>query len=106
MTRYCADCDRPFTPAKSFHRNCWSCWKQGQDRAVEDQAYHRGYADGLRDAHPPTQGMDPALAKRAALLCHPDRHPKQREREATEITAALLDIANGKQPRVETRSLP
>jgi hypothetical protein len=37
-------------------------------------------------------------------LCHPDRHPDGRKREATEVTAALLDIANDAR-RVETRAL-
>jgi curved DNA-binding protein CbpA len=48
--------------------------------------------------------MGSSLAKRAALLCHPDRHPDGRKREATEVTQALLDVANGGR-RFEARSL-
>jgi hypothetical protein len=107
MTRRCSDCDRPFQPARSFHRKCWSCWKAGQDQAVEDQAYRRGYADGYQDARkdqPTSNGDDTALVKAAVRLTHPDRHPPERQAEATRTTQELLARVNGK-PRVETRSL-
>jgi hypothetical protein len=104
---YCSDCRRPFTPAKPFHKRCWGCWRRSADRAVEDQAYHRGYSDGLRDGaarQPPT--LDRDLARQALRLCHSDLHIGARQAKATRVTQRLLEIANGEPRRVETRSLP
>jgi hypothetical protein len=106
MTRRCEGCRRIFTPQRDHHRRCWDCWKAGQGRAVEGQAYSRGYLDGLRDGasrQPPT--IDRDLARQALRLTHPDLHVGQRKAKAHRVTAALLGIANGTPRKVETRSL-
>jgi hypothetical protein len=35
--------------------------------------------------------IDAALLKSAITLCHPDRHPPERARLCTEVTATLIE---------------
>src|SRR5262245_25933888 len=56
------------TPGSSFsttahshtrHTRCFECWKLEQDDAVRSDGYRRGYADGLRDAQPAGDTLEP-----------------------------------------------
>lgn len=82
-TRPCRGCGNPFTPAKPFHRLCWTCWGE----------HNRAESSGPRAAH---EGIAPALPildsrtlKAAVALCHPDSHPPERAERATRVTQEL-----------------
>ncbi len=70
----CAECGAAFVPAKHFHHLCPSCSR-------------RKFAGVL----PPSAGvvLDVETARGALRLAHPDRHPAEREEQATKITQAL-----------------
>jgi hypothetical protein len=104
VTRRCESCRQVFTPARSYHRRCWDCWRAGTDQGLRDQGYAKGYAAGYQDARRDQPTMDPDLAREALTLTHPDLHRGAREAKATRVTQQLLALANAK-PRVETRSL-
>lgn len=82
----CDGCGAAFIPAKPFHRLCRSC----------SQARF-----GSGPASPPRTGgvvLDIETARGALRLTHPDRHPPERQEQATRVTQALsaaLDDARG-----------
>jgi hypothetical protein len=82
------------------HRLCRVCWfeRQGDfDMALAEEAwrsgfglgYQRGHADGVDEAEPL---LPPKLLDAAIALCHPDRHPEERSRQANAVTADLLAV--------------
>jgi hypothetical protein len=40
----------------------------------------------------PSVAVDPAVLRLAAMLTHPDRHPEERQADATRVTAELLSV--------------
>lgn len=70
----CAECGAAFIPAKYFHCLCRDCST-------------RRFAGVL----PPTAGLllDVETARGALRLTHPDRHPAERQEQATSVTQAL-----------------
>jgi hypothetical protein len=81
MRRPCTNCGGWFEPSKPFHRQCWDCWHEAHD---EDPPRPR--AVGREVVSP----LDSVTLRGAIALVHPDRHPPERQEEATAITAKLL----------------
>ncbi|MGH7748881.1 MAG: hypothetical protein ACREQ5_29580 [Candidatus Dormibacteria bacterium] len=60
-------------------------------RAVEDEVARRPCSCVRRHLGPPLPvAVDPAVLRLAATLTHPDRHPAERQADATRVTAELL----------------
>ena len=80
MSRVCAECGDAFEPARAHHRLCWPCW-------------HLLQGDGSSSDRPPSLAslLDAATLRAAVALAHPDRHPPERQEQATRVTQALLD---------------
>lgn len=77
----CAECGAAFLPARYYHQLCRAC--SARRFAGEAQ---------------PTAGviLDVDTARGALRLTHPDRHPPERQEQATSVTQALnaaLDAA-------------
>lgn len=70
----CAECGAAFLPARYYHQLCRAC----STRRFAGEAQ-------------PTAGviLDVDTARGALRLTHPDRHPAEREEQATKITQAL-----------------
>jgi hypothetical protein len=77
----CADCGEPFRPARAYHQHCWPCWQEA-NRPTEKRP-----ASVVRQVPVTDQGT----LRAAVALCHPDRHPVERQQLATETTGKLLE---------------
>lgn len=63
-------------------------YKQGYEDGVEF-----GYTAGLGDGRASLLGTsDPEFVRHLIQLCHPDRHPKERQQLANRVTARLLEM--------------
>jgi len=107
--RLCDGCLAYFEPRGPWQKICWPCWSarrdadrdrdRARDRDREREAWRAGYQAGLAAARQQALAaanarpgdLDPRLLRRAAALCHPDRHAG-REREATEVCGQLLAL--------------
>ncbi len=118
MIAHCTDCGREFEAKGARMKCCWKCWRQPEDRKLENRAYDQGYDDGRRDgiklaqrayedgvregARRQTQGgstngrmeLDTDLLRDLVQLCHPDRHPPERAIVANRATATLIELLN------------
>lgn len=77
----CRRCAAPFTPSQRHHYLCFDCWcldRRGHSAPISTTAL--------------TLGVDAELIRAAVLLCHPDRHPVERQEAATATTARLLGV--------------
>lgn len=88
--RTCVECRARFD-GQSWQRLCWRCWREQKDHAAKKSAYETGYKDGLI-AGRKRSGVDEALLSSAITLCHPDRHPPERQAVANTVTARLLEL--------------
>lgn len=94
-------------PGETWKTLCLPCWKARKQREDNEaaernkralqlasgEAYARGRRDGAALARETiSRRLRPDLLKRAAALCHPDRHPRERQTEANAVTAALLEL--------------
>jgi hypothetical protein len=91
----CPSCGGEFERKHAWQRLCWSCWRQRENKRVEDQGYQRGFADGLAAGrrHQPQPQPQPELLEqlpRLIQLCHPDRHGGSSA--ATTVTQWLLEL--------------
>jgi hypothetical protein len=77
--RACRSCGGLFTPAKSFHRQCWECYwdERDQTRTTPTPA-------------PTSTILDAKTLRDAIRLAHPDLHPAARKDLATATTQKLL----------------
>jgi hypothetical protein len=100
----CTHCKRPFThptrlPPQHICRECFYEHRGDFTGAIEEIAYQAGFNTGRDRAIDETQDVE-AIAKLLELLpldhvialCHPDRHPEERNRLANTVTAQLLEL--------------
>jgi hypothetical protein len=90
----CSSCGSEFERKHSWQRLCWSCWRGRENKRIEEQGYHRGFADG-REAgrkQAPASSPDDLVEQlpRLLQLCHPDRHGGSET--ATKVTQFLLAL--------------
>jgi hypothetical protein len=76
MSRRCRSCDKPFRPEFASMRLCWPCWRELQAQAEKPRTVV-------------LSPVDAQLLRLAIALCHPDRHPPEREEMCNRATAAL-----------------
>ena len=86
----CGACGTPFL-GERWKRLCPACWRVEHDRALQEEAYRRGYRDGLLAARNRVL-LDAATLAAAIGLTHPDRHPPERFQVANAVTAQLLTV--------------
>jgi hypothetical protein len=94
-------------PLEDFRRNasspdghttiCKVCLKAAEKRRrnawkepTTYERYREGFDAGARAALKRLACLDADALKAAAALTHPDRHPSEREEEASRVTALLL----------------
>jgi hypothetical protein len=76
VSRRCRSCDKSFRPEGSWRRLCWPCWRELQAQAEQPRTVV-------------VSPVDAQLLKSAIALCHPDRHPPERQDLCHRVTAAL-----------------
>jgi hypothetical protein len=76
VSRRCRSCDESFRPDGGWQRLCWPCWRELQAQAKKPHTVV-------------VSPVDAQLLKLAISLCHPDRHPPERQDMCTRVTAAL-----------------
>jgi len=99
----CEKCFREFEHASRLPRQrfCPVCYYESIADlmgSLEEHVWRSGYESGLRSRE--REDRAETLAKIAELLplkdlialCHPDRHPEERREQATNTTAALLEL--------------
>jgi hypothetical protein len=79
VNRRCIGCGQLFEPSYDYHRRCWPCWRQA--RTPGERTDSPAAADTLV--------VSVETVHAAVRLCHPDRHPEQRNQEANRVTALL-----------------
>lgn len=85
--RVCS-CGEAFYPRFASHRLCPSCWRRRSARRQQRQLTEEATTPDLM-----------GVLRAAAALCHPDRHPPERRRQATRTTQDLLELlAREKRP--------
>jgi hypothetical protein len=75
MSRLYRSCSKPFRPEFSTMRLCWPCWRELREQADKPRTVV-------------ISPVDAQLLKLAIALCHPDRHPPEREQMCNRVTAA------------------
>jgi hypothetical protein len=89
MSPVCRRCGDSFESDRKYHRYCWPCyWEQRQAGRWHEEPKPPPRAE----PSPPPLELDPRLLRNAIALCHPDRHPPERFKVATSVTAALLEL--------------
>jgi hypothetical protein len=96
--RACPGCGRLYVSALPTHLLCRVCYfeRHGDyEMALAEESWRRGFGFGYQrghvDALEARQPILPApLLDAAIALCHPDRHPEERSRQANALTADLL----------------
>src|SRR5262249_29429992 len=100
----CRGCGEQFEPEFDRQRLCWSCWRARKDqderlrREAEERlrGWRRRQYDERRYDPPPRDTPKPALSittlRGAIALCHPDRHPVERQADANRVCAELLRV--------------
>lgn len=90
MRRNCKTCGVAFEAKGDYQKRCLSCWRKSHDQEIEDRGYIRGYQKGYADGRRATRvDITDELLWEAIQLCHPDRHPEQRQTMANRVTARL-----------------
>jgi len=89
----CTSCGATFQARGPWMRKCWTCWRAEQDAHTRTSAYRDGYRDGFAAGRARThRALPPNLISDTIALCHPDRHPVERQELATRVTRTLLDL--------------
>jgi hypothetical protein len=78
--KLCAACGKRAAPANKL---CWRCWCDAENEPRKGAQTHQS-----------RRPLDARTLKDAAALCHPDRHPAEREFVARRTTQALLRALN------------
>ena len=82
MSRRCIDCGALFETRFDHHRLCWPCWRRTRTAGPREP-----WAPGSPAVD--TIAVSVETVHAAVRLCHPDRHPEQRNQEANRVTAIL-----------------
>lgn len=76
MSRACQSCSKSFRPDGDWQKLCWRCWRELKAQAERPRTVV-------------VSPVDAELLKLAIALCHPDRHPPERQEMCNRVTAAL-----------------
>lgn len=102
---WCQECRQKFSyraslPDQKFCRECYFEKRGDFTGALEEQAwrlaydagYHRAAGELTENAERAAKIIDLLPLRDVIALCHPDRHPPERQTQATAVTAALLEL--------------